>query len=70
MFYTAVRREVGGFGVGSDLMWEVEGVLGINLTHCIFTEVGYRALSVDYENDGLLFDTITHGPQITIGITF
>ena len=70
VFYTGVRGEIGGFGVGSDLMWEVEGVIGINLTHCIFTEVGYRALSVDYENDGLLFDTITHGPQITTGITF
>jgi hypothetical protein len=70
VFYTAVRGEIGGFGVGSDLMWEVEGVIGINLTRCIFTEVGYRALSVDYENDGLLFDTITHGPQITTGITF
>jgi hypothetical protein len=70
VFYTAVRGEIGGFGAGSDLMWEVESVVGINLTHSIFTEVGYRALSVDYENDGLLFDTITHGPQITTGITF
>jgi hypothetical protein len=70
VFYTAARGEIGGFDVGSDLMWEVEGVIGINLTHCIFTEVGYRALSVDYENNGFLFDTITHGPQITTGITF
>src|SRR5262245_31177783 len=28
-FYTAVRGEVGGFGVGVDLMWQVVGVLGI-----------------------------------------
>jgi hypothetical protein len=69
VFYTAVRGEVGG-GVASDLMWEVEGVIGINLTRCIFTEIGYRALAVDYDNDGLLFDTIMHGPQITTGITF
>jgi len=68
-FYTAVRGEIGG-GVASDLMWEVEGVIGINLTRSIFTEVGYRALAVDYENDGLLFDTVMHGPQITTGITF
>jgi hypothetical protein len=68
-FYTAVRGEVGG-GAASDLMWEVEGVIGINLTRSIFTEVGYRALAVDYENDGLLFDTVMHGPQITTGITF
>jgi hypothetical protein len=69
-FYTAVRGEIGGFGVGADLMWEVEGVVGINLTRSIFTEVGYRALGADYENDGLLFDVVMHGPQITTGITF
>src|SRR5438093_3574420 len=69
VFYTAVRGEIGG-GVASDLMWEVEGVIGINLTRNIFTEVGYRALAVDYDNDGLLFDTVMHGPQITTGITF
>jgi hypothetical protein len=69
-FYTAVRGEIGGFGVGADLMWEVEAAVGINLTHCIFTEVGYRALGADYENDGLLFDAVMHGPQITTGIAF
>jgi hypothetical protein len=69
-FYTAVRGEIGGFGAGADLMWEVEGVIGINLTRSIFTEVGYRALGADYENDGLLFDAVMHGPQITTGITF
>jgi hypothetical protein len=69
-FYTAVRGEIGGFGVGADLMWQVEGVLGINLTHSIFTEVGYRALGVDYNNNGLLFDGVMHGPQITTGIRF
>src|SRR5437867_5828094 len=68
-FYTAVRGEIGG-GVASDLMWEVEGVIGINLTRNIFTEVGYRALAVDYDNDVLLFDTVMPGPQITTGITF
>jgi hypothetical protein len=70
VFYTAVRGEIGGFGVGADLMWEVETVVGINLTRSIFTEVGYRALGVDYDNDGLLFDAVMHGPQITTGITF
>src|SRR2546430_9508299 len=69
-FYTAVRGEIGGFGVGADLMWEVEAVVGVNLTRNIFTEIGYRALGADYENDGLLFDAVLHGPQITTGITF
>ena len=69
-FYTAVRGEVGGFGVGADLMWQVEGVLGINLTRNIFTEIGYRALSDDFENGDFTFDVVLHGPQITTGITF
>jgi hypothetical protein len=69
-FYTAVRGEIGGFGVGADLMWEVEGVLGVNITHSIFTELGYRALGGNYENNDFRFDVVMHGPQITTGITF
>jgi hypothetical protein len=68
--YTAVRGEIGGFGVGADVMWEVEGVLGINLTRSIFTELGYRALGGNFENDNFKFDVVMHGPQITTGITF
>jgi hypothetical protein len=68
--YSAVRGEIGGFGVGADLMWEVEGVIGINLTHCIFTEIGYRALGADFEDNNFVFDVVLHGPQITTGITF
>ena len=69
-YYTAVRGEVGGFGVGADLMWQVEGVLGINLTRNIFSEIGYRALAADFENGDFTFDVVLHGPQITTGITF
>src|SRR6266480_760154 len=69
-YYTALRGEIGGFGVGADLMWEVETVVGINLTRSIFTEIGYRALGGNYEDNGLRFDAVMHGPQITTGITF
>ena len=69
-YYTAVRGEIGGFGVGADLMWEVEGVIGINLTRSIFTEIGYRALGGDFEDNNFVFDVVMHGPQITTGITF
>jgi hypothetical protein len=69
-FYLTGKGDVGGFGVGSDLTWTAEGALGCQLTRCVFTEVGYRAMGVDYEKDGLLLDTITHGPQVTLGIKF
>ena len=69
-YYTAVRGEIGGFGVGADLMWEVETVVGINLTRSIFTEIGYRALGGNFEDRDFRFDVVMHGPQITTGITF
>ena len=69
-YYTGVRGEIGGFGVGADLMWEVEAVVGINLTRSIFTEIGYRALGGNFEENNFRFDTVMHGPQITTGITF
>ena len=69
-YYTAVRGEIGGFGVGADLMWEVEAAFGINLTHSIFTEIGYRALGGNFEENNFRFETVMHGPQITTGITF
>jgi hypothetical protein len=69
-YYTAIRGEIGGFGVGADLMWEVEGVIGINITRSIFTEIGYRALGGDFEDKNFVFDVVMHGPQITTGITF
>jgi hypothetical protein len=68
-YYTSLRGQIGGFGVGADLMWQVEGVVGVNLTRNVFTEVGYRALGANYSND-LSFDAILHGPEITTGITF
>jgi len=69
-YYTGVRGEIGGFGVGADLMWEVEAVVGINLTRSIFTEIGYRALGGNFEENDFRFETVMHGPQITTGITF
>jgi len=69
-YYTAVRGEIGGFGVGADLMWEVEAVVGTNLTRSIFTEIGYRALGGNFEENNFRFETVMHGPQITTGITF
>ena len=65
-----LRGDVGGFGVGSDLTWQVEGSLGLQVTKNIWAEAGYRALGVDYEADGLIYDTITHGAQVTLGLSF
>jgi hypothetical protein len=69
-YYVTAKGEIGGFGVGSDLTWQAEAALGCQLTPRVFTEVGYRAFGVDYEKDGLTYDVIMHGAQLTLGITF
>ena len=69
-FYLTAKADIGGFGVGADLTWQAEAAVGMQLSKNMFTEIGYRALGVDYEQDGLLMDTITHGIQLTTGISF
>ena len=69
-FYLTAKADIGGFGVGADLTWQAEAAVGMQLSKSMFTEIGYRALGVDYEQDGILMDTITHGFQITTGISF
>jgi hypothetical protein len=69
LYFTA-KADVGGFGVGADLSWQAEAAFGVQLTPHIFAEAGYRALGIDYNRDGLIMNTITHGAQVTMGITF
>ena len=52
---------IGGFGVGSDLNWDVMGGVGYEWTEKFSTVLGYRALGVDYDNDGFVYDVIQQG---------
>lgn len=69
-WYFTAKGDIGGFGVGSDFAWQAEGALGCQVTRNFFVELGYRALSMDYEDDGLLFDAVAHGAQLTLGVAF
>lgn len=53
--------DIGGFGVGSRLTWAAAGGLGYQARDNLALEAYYRVYSVDYENDGLLYDTRLHG---------
>jgi hypothetical protein len=52
---------IGGFGVGSDLSWDVMGGAGYQWTESFATVLGYRALGVDYKDDGFVYDVTQHG---------
>lgn len=62
--------DVGGFGAASDLTWQVFAGIGYQFTERWSLKVGYRALGVDYESGGFLFDVIQHGPLVGVGFRF
>ncbi len=69
-FYVFAKADIGGFGIGADITWTAEAALGWKVSERIFSEIGFRALGVDYEKDGLTYDMITFGPQVNLGIEF
>jgi hypothetical protein len=53
---------IGGFGVGSDLMWDVMAGAGYSFNEHFDVFAGYRAVSVDYSDDGFVYDMVQQGP--------
>jgi hypothetical protein len=53
---------IGGFGAGSDLTWDALGAVGYQWNERLSLVAGYRALGVDYEDDGFVYDVVQHGP--------
>ena len=68
--FLAARADIGGFGVSSDLVWQVTGSVGYKLTKNVFTEVGYRYLDDDYTDGGFTYDMATSGAYIGLGVVF
>jgi hypothetical protein len=69
----AGEGNVGGFGVGSDLAWNVQAFLGYRTT-LLFRETtlafGYRALSQDYDHNDFEWDVTMHGPILGAAVRF
>ena len=53
---------VGGFGAGSEFMWDVFGGVEYRTNDWLSLNAGYRAIGVDYDEDGFVFDAVMHGP--------
>ena len=64
-FYVSGWAMVGGFGVGSDLMWDVMAGAGYRFTDSFSVFGGYRAASVDYSDDGFVYDVVQKGPVLS-----
>jgi hypothetical protein len=70
-----LEGDVGGFGAGSEFSWQLVGTYGFDV-NCfgspLHTRIGYRALAVDYSENGRFgkngLDVVLHGP--VMGFTF
>lgn len=67
------EADIGGFGVGSDFAWNVQGFLGYRASvfgqPTTFT-IGYRALYVDYDHNDFKWDTTQQGPILGAVLRF
>jgi hypothetical protein len=68
--YITARADVGGFGAGADISWQVNAGLGCQLTRNIYSELTWRSYYIDYDNDGLFYRTFTYGAELTTGVSF
>ncbi len=64
----AVAGDIGGFGAGSDLTWQIIGTVDYRINDWITMRVGYRHLQMETSRGGTDLDISLSGP--IIGTTF
>jgi hypothetical protein len=62
------RGDASGFGVGSDLTWQLLGVFRYLISDSWSVGIGYRYLDVDYDEDGFTYDVTSDG--VVLGAEF
>ena len=68
------RGDVGGFGMGSNLTWQLQAYAGYQFTKVFQLTAGYRILSTDFTKEAdynqFVFDMNEFGPVIRLGFNF
>jgi hypothetical protein len=67
-----LRGDVGGFGVGSDLAWQVYPKVGYRFSKLFELNAAYRFISMDYNkgDPAFLYDMRIFGPEIGLAFHF
>lgn len=61
---------IGGFGAGSEFTWEAYAGANYAFTERVSAELGYRYLSIDYENEGKEINMQMFGPFTALVVKF
>jgi hypothetical protein len=66
-----LRADIGGFGVGSKLAWQLQPTVFFRASRLLDLGLGYRAIYMDYDkgtgDQRFLFNMTEYGPQLKIG---
>lgn len=62
--------DVGGFGVGSDLTYQVIAGFNYTFSKSVSAKMGYRYLNADYDKGGFVYDMKMDGLYLGVGIAF
>lgn len=69
-FWVSLRGDAGGFGVGSDFSWFLNGVGGYRVSQLISLDFGYRVWDFDVESDSDLKRLDAALAGVAFGLTF
>ena len=61
---------IGGFGAGSDFMWDVWGTAGYEINGWLDAYAGFRAMGTRYESGSFEWDVVQYGPTIGAALKF
>lgn len=66
--------DIGGFGMGSDLTWQINPYAGYRFSKLFEMNLSYRWLHIKYENgsgtDRFLYNVTTSGPELRLSFHF
>jgi opacity protein-like surface antigen len=69
-FALLAEADIGGFGVSSDLTWQVQGGLEFNILRWPYVRLAYRHQETDFEDGGFKYDIKKSGPVLELGLRF
>jgi opacity protein-like surface antigen len=70
-WYSWVRMDVGGFGIGSDFTWGTSLGLGYEFNDTVAANLGYKHIGIDWDDGSEMYRGLTlveHG--LLLGVTF
>jgi len=68
--FLAAQGDVGGFGAGATIAWNVQATIGVNFTRQVYGEIGCRYFYMDYTNGGALYQAAEFGLFTGFGVRF